>query len=756
MSQVKERRDDLTLEEKRALVARLLKEKAAGGRAGPGLVHRWIEAQAARTPDAVAVAAGDRSLTYRQLNGRANRLARRLRGLGVGPEVLVGVCTSRSPDMLVALLAVLKAGGAYVPLDPAFPADRLAYHARRRTGPGPHHRGAATAAHCPRARPASSASTRIGPRSMRRATRTSKGARARRTSPTSSTPPARPAGPRACRSPTPRWPTCSARCAACSASRPDDALLAVTTLSFDIAALELFLPLIVGARVELVERDVAADGTRLIERLDAPGITFLQATPATWRLLLEAGWRGKPGLTMLCGGEAMPRTLADRLLDKGAALWNLYGPTETTVWSSAWRVEPGDGPISIGRPIAETRFYVLDRRLRAVPVGVTGELYIGGAGLARGYRGRPGLTAERFLPDPFASGARRAALPHRRPRPLAAGRHARMPRAGRPPGQDPRLPRRAGRDRGGAVGPSRRPRGRRRGPSRRHRRDEPRRVSRPAWRGGRASGRRAAGDGSCDRLPEYMVPSAFVVLDALPLTPNGKVDRKALPDPAHARRAEGADFVPPRGPIEEALAEIWAELLGVDRVGVHDNFFEPRRPFADGPPARRPHPQPLRRRGTVEGLHRGADPLELRPPGRAGPGRPGRHPDPAHRAGGPLRPPARLLRPAAALVPRPAPARQPRLQHPHRRPARRPARPRCPPPRPRGGRPPPRGPADHVRRGGRRAPDGHQGSGEARPARRGPLRALPGPASAARHGAGPGGGGARPSTWPAARWSAPA
>ena len=180
-----------------------------------------------------------------------------------------------------------------------------------------------------------------------------------------------------------------------------DALLAVTTLSFDIAALEIFLPLIVGGRVELIDRDVAADGARLAGLLDDPGITFLQATPATWRLLLEAGWQGNPTLTMLCGGEALPRTLADRLIDKGAALWNLYGPTETTVWSSACRVEAGETPISIGRPIANTQLYVLDQRLRAVPVGVIGELYIGGAGLARGYRDRPGLTAERFLPDPF-------------------------------------------------------------------------------------------------------------------------------------------------------------------------------------------------------------------------------------------------------------------------------------------------------------------------------------------------------------------
>ncbi len=156
-------------------------------------------------------------------------------------------------------------------------------------------------------------------------------------------------------------------------------------------------------RVELIDRDVAADGARLAGRLNDPGITFLQATPATWRLLLEAGWQGQPTLKMLCGGEALPRALADRLLDKGAGLWNVYGPTETTIWSSACRVEAGETAISIGRPIANTQFYVLDKRLRAVPVGVIGELYIGGLGLARGYRHRAALTAERFIPDPFGT-----------------------------------------------------------------------------------------------------------------------------------------------------------------------------------------------------------------------------------------------------------------------------------------------------------------------------------------------------------------
>ena len=263
-----------------------------------------------------------------------------------------------------------------------------------------------------------------------------------------------------------------------------DALLAVTTLSFDIAALEIFLPLIVGARVELVDRDVAADGARLADRLNDPGITFLQATPATWRLLLEAGWQGQPALTMLCGGEALPRALADRLLDKGAALWNVYGPTETTIWSSAWRVEAGETPISIGRPIANTQFYVLDKRLRAVPVGVIGELYIGGAGLARGYRHRAASDGRAVHPRPVRHDAGRSTVPDRRPGADGGRRDARMPGAGRSPGEDPGLSRRARRDRGGVGAASGGARGGGRGSSGCERRDEPGRVHRGARRGG--------------------------------------------------------------------------------------------------------------------------------------------------------------------------------------------------------------------------------------------------------------------------------
>jgi non-ribosomal peptide synthetase component F len=186
----------------------------------------------------------------------------------------------------------------------------------------------------------------------------------------------------------------------------EDTLLAVTTLSFDIAVLELMLPLTVGARVVIASSGVAADGALLAQALTDSQATFMQATPASWRSLLEAGWQGKDDLTLLCGGEALTNDLAENLLKRGARLWNLYGPTETTIWSTSYRV-PSDvntnaNIIPIGKPIANTLIYILDSTLQPVPIGVIGDLYIGGEGVSRGYLNRPELTAERFIPDPFA------------------------------------------------------------------------------------------------------------------------------------------------------------------------------------------------------------------------------------------------------------------------------------------------------------------------------------------------------------------
>ncbi len=300
-----------------------------------------FEAQAARTPDAPAVVFEGLTTTYGELNAAANRLARHLQGLGVGPETLVGLCVERSPRMLIGLLAVLKAGGAYVPIDPTYPADRVRYMITDAAVPV-----LLTEAALVAALPTDQARVvvidddfaAISAANLDGATTPASRAYVIYTSGSTG----QPKGVQVPHGALTNFLQSFRQSLGIKAS---DALLAVTTLSFDIAGLELFLPLIVGARIELASRDEAADGVRLATRIAAAGVTFLQATPATWRLLLETGWPGQPDLTLLCGGEALPRALADRLLPKGRALWNLYGPTETTIWSSAWKVEAGDGPI---------------------------------------------------------------------------------------------------------------------------------------------------------------------------------------------------------------------------------------------------------------------------------------------------------------------------------------------------------------------------------------------------------------------------
>ena len=205
--------------------------------------------------------------------------------------------------------------------------------------------------------------------------------------------------------------------------------LAVTTISFDIAALELFLPLITGAKLVLADRDEVQDGRSLLVRLAESAATAMQATPSAWRLLLDTGWRSSRNFKILCGGETLSRHLADQLLDGGASLWNLYGPTETTIWSTIAKVEPGETQVVIGRPIANTQIYILDSHLQPVPVGVHGELYIGGDGLARGYLNRPELTAERFVANPFSERTGCAALPNGRSSPLPGGWKYRISRS---------------------------------------------------------------------------------------------------------------------------------------------------------------------------------------------------------------------------------------------------------------------------------------------------------------------------------------
>jgi amino acid adenylation domain-containing protein len=534
-------------------------------------LHELFEATAARTPEAVAISFEGETLTYGELDARANRLARHLRRLGVGAETLVGLSAERSPGMLLGLLAVLKAGGAYVPLDPTYPADRLAYVVEDAKIPlllteEPLRRSLFADSPVPgiveidgkawETESAAALPPLAGPENRAYVIYTS-----------GST--GRPKGVEVRHRAAVNFLASMARRPGLAA---DDVLVAVTTLSFDIALLELFLPLAVGARIELAGRETAADGARLATLLADSGATAMQATPATWRVLLESGWEGSPGLKVLCGGEALPRDLADRLLDRVGSLWNVYGPTETTVWSALHRVAPGDRPVPVGQPVANTTIHILDRSLRPAPVNVLGELYIGGEGLARGYLGRPDLTAERFVPDPFGPLGARLYRTGDVARRLASGD---VEFAGR---ADHQVKVRGFRIELGEI--------------------EAVLASHPAVRQCAVVVREeGAGDRRlvaylvageeeprprelraflAGKLPDYMVPGALVVLPELPLTPNGKVDRRALSQWAAAPGAAAADeeSAQPRSPVEEVLAAVFADLLGRERVGIHDSFFE--------------------------------------------------------------------------------------------------------------------------------------------------------------------------------------
>ena len=531
-------------------------------------VQELIARQAARTPERAAVEFAGRCLSYRDLEAKVERLARRLRARGVAPGARVGVFMERCPDMVVAVLAVLKAGGAYVPLDPAFPAERLAFMLEDSAAPLllTH---AAVAAEVPsRAVPILRVDEETdGEEVARSAAGPSPDDVAYVIYTSGST--GRPKGVAVTHRSLVNLLESMGREPGFGEA---DVMLSVTTLSFDIAALELYLPLMKGGKVVLASREEAMDGTLLVARLSSSGATVMQATPASWRLLLESGWRGTPGLKVLCGGEALPRDLADALLSRAGEVWNVYGPTETTVWSTACKLESGDGPISIGRPIANTQTWVLDAQLQRQPVGVPGELFIGGVGVARGYWQRPDLTAERFLPDPFSDepGARLYRtgdlarwLPDGRLECLGRLDNQVKVRGFRiEPGEiETALRDCPGIDQAVVLAQD-------------DGAGDRRLVAYlvPSGAASRDTASLRARLGS--RLPQYMVPSSYVFLDALPLTPNGKVDRKALAKLEGEAGVPRADHAAPRTATQEIVASIWGETLGASAIGIHDNFFD--------------------------------------------------------------------------------------------------------------------------------------------------------------------------------------
>lgn len=529
-------------------------------------VHELFEAQAARTPDAIAIACEKEVLTYAQMNVRANRIAHWLREHGVGPEKLVGLCVERSLDAVTALLGILKAGGAYVPLDPAFPERRLAQILEDSqpevivAQPAVKQMASSFAKHTlltdtPMLTSPNGENPHSGVQSHNLAyvifTTGSTG---------------RPKGVQIEHHSLVNLLRSMVREPGFT---PDDILLAVTTFSFDIAGLEIFLPLIMGGRVVIASNDVVLDGRALGHLLKASRATVMQGTPITWRMMVESGWLGFEGLKILCGGDTMTPNLAGELIPRCSTLWNLYGPTETTIWSTVSRVRSAESRIPIGRPIANTEIYIVDSQLREVPVGATGELLIGGDGLARGYLNHPELTAERFIKNPFSQDkAARLYKTGDLCRRLPDGTIECLGR------NDSQVKIRGYRIELGDVEAAL---------------ESHPRVAYAATKVVEGPGQEKSlvgyvvGAGVemqelrthlAQRLPEYMLPSTYVKLPELPLTPNRKVDRNALPIPDYRNTPAGDDYVSHRTSLERKLAESVAELLGLERVGANDNFFQ--------------------------------------------------------------------------------------------------------------------------------------------------------------------------------------
>jgi len=528
-------------------------------------LHRLFEEQAARTPRAEALVSVKERLSYEELNRRANRLAHQLRALGAKPETLVAVCLQRSSDLVVALLAVLKSGAAYVPLDPEYPAERIAFMLKDSQ--------AAVLV------TSSDIAGRLPPSEAQRLylDQNESGASYPDTNPPGGAAPEHLAYIIYTSGSTgvPKGVAIEHRNAAtlvhwARTVFTDDELrgvLASTSVCFDLSIFELFLPLAFGGRVILAEN--------ALHLLDLPAraeVTLVNTVPSAAAELVRM--KGLPGSvsTVCLAGEPLPTRLVDQLYDTGTVqrVYDLYGPSEDTTYST-YTLRKRGVPPTIGRPITNTRAYVLDACMNPVPVGMPGELYLGGAGLARGYLGRPELTRERFLQDPFLGGAHRVYrtgdLVRYRP-------DAQLEYLGR---LDHQVKLRGFRIELGEIET-----GIARHPAIREvvvivREDTPGDKRLVAYL--------VANDAPEDlveqlrallraRLPAYMMPAHFVALEALPLTPNGKVNRKALPAPELSRSSAGPSYAAPRTPTESAIAQIWSAVLGVEKIGIHDHFFE--------------------------------------------------------------------------------------------------------------------------------------------------------------------------------------
>ncbi len=504
--------------------------------------------QVEKTPDDIAITFVGKSLTYRELDARANQLAHYLMSLGVKADNLVAINLERSLDLVVGILGILKANAVYVPLDPSYPQERIRSiidEAKIKwilDNPTLWH---GYPSHNPNLPAQATQLAYVIYTSG--STGKPKGVQIRQQSVVNFL-----------------WSMQSIL-----QLHSTDTWLAVTTIAFDIAGLEIFLPLVTGARVVLASRENAMAAEQLIDLLQSNHVTIMQATPVTWKMLVEGGWAGSKEFKILCGGEALPQTLANALQKRGR-VWNLYGPTETTIWSTFSILQTGK-PVNLGKPIGNTQIYILDEALQPVPVGVPGELYIGGMGVAQGYINRPDLTAERFILNPFQQ-----KLDEKMYRTgdlcrwLADGSIEYIRRI------DYQVKIRGFRVELGEIELA----------LKKHpwikdvvvivREDQPNEKRLVAyWIPKNFEFLPSMTELRVNlkqNLPEYMIPSAFVMLEDFPLTPNGKLDRKALPMPEQPLSTQG--YVAPRTNTEQALAKIWCDVLKLKQVGIHDNFFE--------------------------------------------------------------------------------------------------------------------------------------------------------------------------------------
>ena len=529
-------------------------------------LSQLFEAQVKRKPDAIALAFEEHQLTYGELNRRSNQVANYLQSKKIKPEVKVGLCVDRSVEMVVVLLGIVKAGGVYVPLDPTYPLERLTYMMEdaqlslllQRSSPSvqlERHHG--DVINLDREWSLISASSPTNPVPV---TMGQNLAYVIYTSGSTGK-------PKGVMIPHAALVNCL-HAMGLKGMCGEDTILAVTPLSFDIAGLELFLPLVTGGKVCVASAQAARNGDELKQALEISGSTIMQATPITWKLLLQAGWKGGKLQKVLCGGEAMPRGLRDELLERCGVVWNLYGPTETTIWSAAAEVDRGELDVPIGCPIANTQIYILDDRLMPVPPGVSGGMYIAGLGVARGYLNRQDFTAEKFIPNPYG-------LPGGRmywTGDLAKWRNdGSIEFLGREDAQvkirgfriEPAEVEATILDYEGI--------------------EQAAVVVREDHLGERRLGAYIVPSigASIDTvllrkhmsrvLPEYMIPAAFVQMQKLPLTPNGKLDRKSLPVPEFTTEM---GWQVPRTQPEEILCSIVGDVLGIPTLHIHDNFFE--------------------------------------------------------------------------------------------------------------------------------------------------------------------------------------